>query len=813
MGFESGSDHGLGSYSNSHVRLVRGGQSFAFLLRLQQTSNGTISSSNSAFFAGATANLTATPNRGYVLSGWSPAPCAASFTMPANGLTCTATFTKSIKAHFSLTPSTGAPPLTVRLDASEASDLDGYITGYRWAVERRTLAGMISGHTFTQTGDYTVSLTVTDNEGFTDTQQHNIRVSLPLKAQFSMTPAQGSAPLSVALDASASTGLNMASYAWRSSDGQQARGQQAILTLTQGGTQTITLTVTDDQGATHSVQRSVVVDSHTPPNAVFSLSAKSLYEDGESKRKCAILRQVFRFFKANSGLFNEKKRKTGPKGRVCSRLSRFRIGSNSGAAPLTVSADASASSDSDGSVVRYVWQSSHGQTANGPKPTFNFTAPGSYTLTLAVTDDGGASRNTSQIIQVHSSNAGDGHCIAIVPVVKNFGAVVPNKSSFPESFNLLNTCQTDTQVKSISIGGTHPGQFELLSNDCSGTRLAYQKSCAVSMAFNPSSLGDKQARLTVMSGANNHLLETPLTGRGAVAPPTACITRIATNSLSATPDVRCSSDSDGSIVRYDWAISSAVGPTEHCLECSLNHTFHFSAPGIYTATLTITDNDGNSTHTSQTFELSYGSLRLSNISVRCHVQPNPKTAIVGFVIEGTGTKKVLLRGLAVPSMSPGLDLHISLNRFINNTWQEILSNDNWMQSSRANKMTALPSHLVPRSSNDAALLVDLKPGVYTLIAAPQGASGIGVVSADDLDEMNPSSRLVNISGRCSVEDGNGNAIAGFVIEGDGSLQTLLRGMRTASMDLSGSLNPRLELMQIYPGNPVADALDNRLVRV
>ena len=54
---------------------------------------------------------------------------------------------------------------------------------------------------------------------------------------------------------------------------------------------------------------------------------ESLYEDGESKRKCAILRQVFRFFKANSGLFVDKKRKTGPKGRVCSRLSRFRIGS------------------------------------------------------------------------------------------------------------------------------------------------------------------------------------------------------------------------------------------------------------------------------------------------------------------------------------------------------------------------------------------------------------------------------------------------------------------------------------------------------
>ncbi len=57
------------------------------------------------------------------------------------------------------------------------------------------------------------------------------------------------------------------------------------------------------------------------------LGTKSLYEDGESKRKFALLRQVFRFFKANSPLFVDKKRKNWPKGRVCSRLSRFRIGS------------------------------------------------------------------------------------------------------------------------------------------------------------------------------------------------------------------------------------------------------------------------------------------------------------------------------------------------------------------------------------------------------------------------------------------------------------------------------------------------------
>jgi hypothetical protein len=41
---------------------------------------------------GAAVTLAATPAQGFTFQGWSPSPCAASFPMPANALTCTATF-------------------------------------------------------------------------------------------------------------------------------------------------------------------------------------------------------------------------------------------------------------------------------------------------------------------------------------------------------------------------------------------------------------------------------------------------------------------------------------------------------------------------------------------------------------------------------------------------------------------------------------------------------------------------------------------------------------------------------------------------
>ncbi len=396
---------------------------------------------------------------------------------------------------------------------------------------------------------------------------------------------------------------------------------------------------------------------------------------------------------------------------------------------------------------------------------------------------------------------GAADCLSITPFNYDFGAVVPNQFT-DKRLHVTNSCQNNLTINLAAITGT--AEFGLSNDQCSSRNLSYQQSCTVDARFRPSREGEQISHLVVQYGAGKTAQAT-LRGTGSGLPPVACIHPIQTNGLNVTLDGACSTDSNGRIVQYDWRISSNVSPTVMRSNHLPSDSFSFSAPGDYTAQLTVTDDDGTTATASAPFRLDY-SIRLDNISVRCHIQPNPKTAIAGFVIEGTGTKTVLLRGMAVPSMSPSLDLRLSLQKLVNNTWQEILTNDNWMQSSRAAEIRNLASNLVPRSTADAALLVDLEPGVYTLIAAPQGASGIGVVSADDLDSAKPSSRLVNISGRCAVEDGNGNAIAGFVVEGEGSLNTLLRGARTTSQALSGELDPWLELVQIYPGSSQAEFL-------
>ncbi len=71
----------------------------------------------------------------------------------------------------------------------------------------------------------------------------------------------------------------------------------------------------------------------------------------------------------------------------------------SGNAPLTVQFDGSASSDVDGTIVDYEWDL--GESSDyGPQVSYTFTTPGTYTVTLYVFDDAGASDSASLTITV-----------------------------------------------------------------------------------------------------------------------------------------------------------------------------------------------------------------------------------------------------------------------------------------------------------------------------------------------------------------------------------------------------------------------------
>lgn len=74
----------------------------------------------------------------------------------------------------------------------------------------------------------------------------------------------------------------------------------------------------------------------------------------------------------------------------------------SGVAPLSVTFDGSGSSDVDGTLVSYAWNFGDGTTAIGVTANHTYTASGSFTARLTVTDNLGASNSTSTTIQVNA---------------------------------------------------------------------------------------------------------------------------------------------------------------------------------------------------------------------------------------------------------------------------------------------------------------------------------------------------------------------------------------------------------------------------
>ena len=85
---------------------------------------------------------------------------------------------QSPTASFTSNPTSGLAPLVVYFNASGSYDSDGDIVSYQWDFKDGNMgSGQTVNHTFTSAGNYSVKLTVIDNEGATDSSTKTITVT------------------------------------------------------------------------------------------------------------------------------------------------------------------------------------------------------------------------------------------------------------------------------------------------------------------------------------------------------------------------------------------------------------------------------------------------------------------------------------------------------------------------------------------------------------------------------------------------------------------------------------------------------------
>lgn len=336
---------------------------------------------------------------------------------------------------------------------------------------------------------------------------------------------------------------------------------------------------------------------------------------------------------------------------------------------LSVQLDASSSTDADGAIVSYIWTTSNGLTANGKTASLNFTQTGSYTITLTVTDNQGGTATRSQVLSIKST---------VTPPTEPTGSRIKGISTRavvapdPEKFMIAGIYVQGTESKKVLVRATGKG----LINQGVSTEL--------------------NAKIEVRELSTGNLL-----------------------------------DSNDNWQSHQTAseIQTAGHAPQDATDAALFSSFN---QGYYTMQVMPSDTRSGVGLVEVYDQMLSNSSRLSGISTRSYIGTSPSDYMyAGLAIQGT--VKVMIRGLGKSLVAQGVsgaldDAKIVLRK---QDGSMIDSNDNW--ATHASASTLQQRGQAPNEGSDAAMIVDLSDGLYTIeVSSANGQSGIGLIEVYEI---------------------------------------------------------------------------------
>ncbi len=346
----------------------------------------------------------------------------------------------------------GNIPLTVHFSAAGSNDPNGEIVRYEWDLDGDGSFEYNSGldqtavYTYNESGDYNVSVMVTDSDGATDTESILITAIIRPVAVADANPKTGNAPLLVTFTADGSYDPDgvIVQYRWDfDGDGNfdwssSTTGNTQYL-YTTGGLINARLRVYDDDNATAT--ETVVLDINSPPvvtvEADVTVGEPPLLVNFDASKSYDPNGEIvnFEWDFDNDGVFELDTdldptssyeftdngsywvtcRATDDLGGMGTGKIRISINNippiaiagadvTSGDKPLTVNLNADASSDPDGSILKWEWDFEGDGTYDWTSDTGGdvqnvYNERGSFLTTLRVTDND--DDTTTDTIEIH----------------------------------------------------------------------------------------------------------------------------------------------------------------------------------------------------------------------------------------------------------------------------------------------------------------------------------------------------------------------------------------------------------------------------
>lgn len=177
--------------------------------------------------------------------------------------------TAALLAAFSSAPGTPIATQPIQFESTSSSAGGHAIESYEWDFgDGSQGSGASTSHAYAHAGDYTVALTVTDEEGDSAETSRPIHVApAPPNADFQVSAAGQAGTRTLAFDGSTSSDPDgtIEEWSWDFGDDLHGKGPNLLHTYAEAGEYTATLTVTDDTGLKDSIAKPVVVTS--PPES------------------------------------------------------------------------------------------------------------------------------------------------------------------------------------------------------------------------------------------------------------------------------------------------------------------------------------------------------------------------------------------------------------------------------------------------------------------------------------------------------------------------------------------------------------------
>jgi PKD repeat protein len=321
----------------------------------------------------------------------------------------------------------GTAPLCVNFDGASSYDPDGGIVSYRWSFGDGEYAeSPCPSHVFTQPGSYTCWLTVTDEFGATGTTAVDVVVIDEVPIGVNFQSATATTPEGFFAD----TGQSFAparGYGWVESGILIPCNHNSALSPDQAhdtviytersrvwemlvptGTYEVTLCIGSPlynlPGQSVQIEGEQVIDAR---NLTFAQwleeTATVTVTDG---RLTVTFDRATYWIGLNFLLIRPAD--TGESTLVENQapVAEFQADPLNGLVPLVVTFDASASSDPEGTIVSYDWDFGDGEQASGMMADHTYNSPGSFVVTLTVTDEHGAQASKSESVEVWEPEAG-----------------------------------------------------------------------------------------------------------------------------------------------------------------------------------------------------------------------------------------------------------------------------------------------------------------------------------------------------------------------------------------------------------------------